>query len=70
MMHSQQQQPSFKVGRMQSGHYNHLDAQKVAETGPQIEALVDQYATVSLPPKIQRPVGTPLRNLSDSAMAN
>jgi hypothetical protein len=72
-MHSQQQ-PPFEEGRIQFGHYDHLDnfadPQKVAQIQSETEALVDQYATVSLPPKIQRPVCTLLKTLSDSAMAN
>jgi hypothetical protein len=72
-MHSQQQ-PPFEAGRTQFGHYDHLDnfadAQQVVQIGVESEPLVDQYAIVSLPPKIQRPVFTPSRTLSDSAMAN
>jgi hypothetical protein len=63
-MHSHQQ-PLFEAGRMQFGHYDHLDNFADAHQAVQIESesdpLVDQYATVSLPPKIQRPVCTPSR---------
>lgn len=73
MMHSQQQ-PPFEAGRVQFGHYDQLDsfadAQQVAQTGSEGEPLVDQYATVSLPPKIQRPVCTPSSTLSELPTAN
>ena len=71
-MHSQQQ-PPFEAGCIQFGHYDHLDNfadAQVVQIRSETEALVDQYATVSLPPKIQRPVCTPSRTWSDSAMAN
>jgi hypothetical protein len=72
-MHSQQQ-PPFEAGCIQLGHYDYLgifgDAQQVVQIGFYSEPLVDQYATVSLPPKIQRPVCNYSRTLSDSAMAN
>jgi len=65
MMHSQQQL-LFKARRTPLGHYDHLDifadaqqaAQLAVQLGSEIESLVDQYATVSIP-KIQRPYPEP-----------
>jgi hypothetical protein len=72
MMHSQQQL-LFEVRHTPFGHYDRLDiftdAQQAVQPGSEIDSLVDQYATVSIP-KIQRPVYAPLSTLIESQRAN